>query len=95
MSLTTKKRLVASVSGRQRSEALQSLTHHPVEVTRVSEAAHRQTVEVHRLHKVTQQCPLQSQDIPSTGNERGEMKERESEERREKEWGERRKERRK
>lgn len=72
---TAQQGLVASVRERQRAQALQSLVQNPAQVARVPQAAHGQAVQVHRLHKVAEQRPLQAQDVPpgeaQTGRRRG------------------------
>lgn len=61
---TAQQGLVASVREWQRAQALQSLVQNPAQVARVPQAAHGQAVQVHRLHKVAEQRPLQAQDVP-------------------------------
>lgn len=77
MSRTAEQGLVTPVCGGQWAQALQPLVQNSAQMARVTKAADGQAVQVHRLHKVTQQCPLQAQDVPSerredTG-ERGEV----------------------
>lgn len=62
---TTEQRLVASVRGGQWAQALQPLVQNSAQMARVAEAADGHAVQVHRLHKVAQQRPLQAQNVPS------------------------------
>lgn len=64
-SRTTEQGLVASVRGGQWAQALQPLVQNSAQMARVAEAADGHAVQVHRLHKVAQQRPLQAQNVPS------------------------------
>lgn len=71
-SRTAEQGLVASVGGGQRAETLLPLVQDSAQVTRVAQAAHCHAVQVNRLHEVTEQRPLQAQDVPPSGQVRGE-----------------------
>lgn len=62
---TAEEGLVASVCGGQWAQTLQTLVQDSAQVTRVAKAANGDAVQVHGLHKVAQQRPLQAQDVPS------------------------------
>lgn len=57
--------------GGQRAQALQPLVQNPTQMARVAEAADGQAVQVHRLHKVAQQRPLEAEDVPPDGGRDG------------------------
>lgn len=73
-SRTAEQGLVASVRGGQRAEALLPLVQDSAQIARVAQAADGHAVQVHRLHKVAQQRPLQAQDVPSGGRAQRERK---------------------
>lgn len=62
---TTEQGLVASVCGGQRAQTLQPLVQNSAQMACVAKAADGHAVQVHGLHKVAQQRPLQAQDVPS------------------------------
>lgn len=51
--------------GGQRAQALQPLVQNSAQMPCVAKAADGDAVQVHGLHKVAQQRPLQAQDVPS------------------------------
>lgn len=57
--------------GGQRAQALQPLVQNPAQMARVAQAADGQAVQVHRLHKVAQQRPLEAEDVPPAGGRDG------------------------
>lgn len=61
---TTEQGLIAPVRGGQRAQTLQPLVQNSAQVACVAEAADGDAVQVHGLHKVAQQRPLQAQDVP-------------------------------
>lgn len=63
--LTAEQGLIASVCGGQWAQALQPLVQNSAQMACVAKAADGNAVQVHGLHKVAQQSPLQAQDIPS------------------------------
>jgi len=64
---TAEQGLVASVRGGQRAQALLPLVQDPAQIARVAQAADGHAMQVHGLHEVAQQRPLQAQDVPSEG----------------------------
>lgn len=64
---TAEQGLVASVRGGQWAQSLLPLVQNSTQMARVAQAAYGHTLQVHRLHKVAQQRPLQAQDVPSEG----------------------------
>lgn len=66
-SRTTEQGLVASVCGGQWAQALLPLVQNSAQMACVAQASYSHTLQVHRLHKMAQQRPLQAQDVPSEG----------------------------
>lgn len=62
---TAEQGLIASVRGGQWTQALQPLVQNSTQMASVAKAADGDAVQVHGLHKVAQQRPLQAQDVPS------------------------------
>lgn len=62
---TAEQGLIASVRGGQWTQALQPLVQNSTQMAGVAKAADGDAVQVHRVHKVAQQRPLQAQDVPS------------------------------
>lgn len=64
---TAEKGLVASVRSRQRAQPLEPLVQNSAQMARMAKAPDGHAVQVHRLHKMAQQRPLQAKDVPSEG----------------------------
>lgn len=62
---TAEQGLISSVCGGQWAQALQPLVQNSTQMAGVAKAADGDAVQVHGLHKVAQQRPLQAQDVPS------------------------------
>lgn len=62
---TAEQGLIAPVRGGQRAQTLQPLVQNSAQMACVAQAADGDAVQVHGLHKVAQQRPLQAQDVPS------------------------------
>lgn len=60
--------------GGQWAQAFLPLVQNSAQMARVTQAADSHAVQVHRLHKVAQQRPLQAQDVPSEVRKRREGK---------------------
>lgn len=56
---------IAPVQGGQWTQALQPLVQNSTQMASVAKTADGDAVQVHGLHKVAQQRPLQAQDVPS------------------------------
>lgn len=68
---TAEQQLLPAVRERQVLDGREAACHGSAQVTRVAERPHRQAVQVHRLHQVRQERPLEAHNAPPVGTQTG------------------------